>query len=357
MIIKSVPGDNTRHYVVQQAGQIRLIKDGTLQAQAFLDISNLVHQPSGGDERGLLGLAFHPNYLQNGRFFVFYTREQGSPGDQVVAEYHRSDANHDVADAAAVQVLMTLADAESNHNGGTMEFSPVDGYLYIGLGDEGGAGDQHGPYGNALNLGEVWGKIFRIDVSTTPYAIPAGNMTTVPAGNPYPNAAVVPEIWDYGVRNPWRMSFDACTGDLYIGDVGQGAWEEIDVEPAGQGNRNYGWKTMEGTHCYQDNTESCDRTGLTLPVVEYSHSQGCSVTGGYVYRGSIPGLRGRYFYGDYCSGLIWSFTYANGQATDVVDHSADLSSFGLSIASFGQDNNGEVYVVTLSGNIYRIDAE
>jgi glucose/arabinose dehydrogenase len=356
VLIKGAPGDNDRLYILEQTGQIRILKNGTVLPTPFLDLSGIVHVPTGGDERGLLGLAFHPNYAQNGRFFVYYTRETGSPGDQVIAEYARSGTDVEVANPMAVDTLMTLPDTQGNHNGGTMEFSPIDGYLYIGTGDGGGANDDHGAFGNALNLSSVWGKIFRIDVSTTPYSIPNGNMTMIPPGNPT-TGTIRPEIWDFGLRNPWRMSFDACTGDLYIGDVGQDQYEEIDVEPAGQGQKNYGWKVLEANYCFTPALD-CNQPGLTPPVDFYDHGMGCSINGGYVYRGSaIPALRGAYFYGDYCTGLIQMFSWANGMKSATVNVTMDLDSFDMQISSFGQDNAGEVYVVALSGSIYRIDAE
>jgi glucose/arabinose dehydrogenase len=346
LLVKNAPGDPSRLFVVSQNGRIFLIKDGVLQQTPFLDIDDLVPNVSGGDERGLLGLAFHPNYQQNGRFFVHYS--DTNTGDTRIAEFRRG-ANDDTADPVMVGMILTQDQPQVNHNGGSIEFSPVDGFLYIGLGDGGGANDQHGTIGNGQDTGTLLGKILRIDVSTTPYSIPQGNLT---------GAGVLPEIWDYGMRNPYRFSFDACTADLYIGDVGQGAWEEIDVEPAGQGNLNYGWRVMEGTHCFNP-AQNCDQTGKTLPVAEYSHNtDGCSVTGGYVYRGTaIPWLRGAYFYGDYCSGNIWTLRYEGGVASAPVKRTQDLGSQDLPIVGFGQDYAGEVYVTTLDGNVYRIDAE
>jgi glucose/arabinose dehydrogenase len=345
ILVKSAPGDPSRLFVVSQQGRILVIRDGTLLPEPFLDIDALVPDISGNNERGLLGLAFHPHYAQNGRFFVHYTDTNTSPGDAMIAEYNRG-ANPDQADPTQVALLLTQVDAESNHNGGSIEFSPQDGFLYIGFGDGGGAGDLHGTIGNGQDLSTLLGKILRIDVSSLPYKIPSGNMS---------GAGVRPEIWDYGLRNPYRFSFDACNGDLYIGDVGQNAYEEIDIEPAGQGNKNYGWRLMEGMHCY--NPSDCDMSGLTMPVVEYPHGQGCSVTGGYVYRGkAIPWLRGVYFYGDFCSGRIWTLRYQNGMAIEVVDRTPDLESQDLDISSFGQDYDGEVYVVDRTGGrIFRVD--
>ena len=366
--LRAAPGDDERLFIVEQTGRIRILKNGVLNPEPFLDITDRVHPPSGGDERGLLGLAFHPNYQQNGRFFVFYTEEVGSPGDQVIAEYARG-ASADVAQSSGgfgteVQVLLKIDDVEGNHNGGMLDFSPLDGLLYIGTGDGGGADDEifgsHAPFGNGQNLNSHWGKILRVDVNSKEggknYAIPQGNLTSLPANNP--SSAVLPEIWDFGLRNPWRFAFDPCNADLYIGDVGQYAWEEVDVEPAGENNKNYGWVYKEGTHDKYPNLQGSNQT-LTPPVVEYSHANNnCSISGGFVYRGSaIPGLRGRYFYGDYCSGKIWSFAWQPGAATqDVTEHTGELGS-QVELTSFGYDNQGNVYVLRIGGGISRIDAQ
>ena len=370
VLVRGAPGDDERLFLLEQGGTIRILKGGVVQAKPFLDITDRVHQPGGGDERGLLGLAFHPDYAQNGRFFVYYTdknNQNGSKGDQNLVEFSRNDADSAKADANGFGVetkkLFTLLDVESNHNGGMIDFSPNDGFLYVGLGDGGGGGDGHGAFGNGQNLGTLWGKILRLDVNTEmapkPYGIPAGNMTTVPAGNPTVDP-VAPEIWDYGLRNPWRFSFDPCTSDLYIGDVGQGAWEEVDVEPKGMGNRNYGWRLYEGTHEY--NVGGYDVSNITMPVDEYPHTMGaqnigCSISGGAVYRASaIPALRGTYFYGDYCSGKIWSFTWDGMMIQSKTDRTMDLQSNG-NVVSFGQDNLGNVYVCDIAGTVSRIDAE
>ena len=345
LLAKGAPGDLTRLFVLAQNGQILIIKDGVLQPTPFLDISALSTQVSGNDERGFLGFAFHPGYQQNGRFFVHYT-DIGS-GDTRIAEYRRG-ADADTADPTMVSMVLMQDQPQSNHNGGSIEFSPVDGFLYIGLGDGGGSNDQHGSIGNGQDTNTLLGKILRLDVSTTPYSIPDGNLT---------GAGVLPEIWDHGLRNPYRLSFDACNGDLYIADVGQNEWEEINIEPAGQGRKNYGWRLMEGTHCFNPG-DNCDPGGVTtLPVAEYPHAQGCSVTGGYVYRGSaIPWLRGTYFYGDFCSGRIWTLKYENGQASVPVERTAELQSGDLALVGFGQDSAGEVYIVDIAGTISRIIA-
>jgi len=337
--------------VCGQTGVIRLIKNGQLASTPFLNIASIV---TSGGERGLLGLAFHPSYASNGKFYVHYsskgtTNPTTATGDTIIAEYTRSTGNPDVADPNSGKIIFTTAQPYANHNGGGIHFRN-DGKLYIGLGDGGSGGD---PQNNGQSLDKLLGKILRIDVDAPAggkaYGIPAGNMT---------GSNVAPEIWAYGLRNPWRWHFDPCTWDMYIGDVGQNAWEEIDVEPASKGSgTNWGWKVMEGTHCY--NASTCDQTGKTLPVAEYSHSQGaCSVTGGVVYRGSaIPGLRGTYLYADYCNGRFWSFKWS-GSAVTPTDISSDINpGYAVKlITSFGHDAAGEAYL-TAGGKVYRIDAK
>jgi glucose/arabinose dehydrogenase len=351
----SPPGDTERLFVMEQAGVIHVIKNGAQLPTPFLDIEELVTRA--GNEQGLLGLAFHPGYAQNGRFFVHYSARGGgghSPNDAVIAEYTRSTGNPDQADTTE-KVLLTQSDNESNHNGGSIEFSPKDGFLYIGFGDGGGAEDVHGSNGNGQALDTLLGKILRIDVDTPaggkPYGIPAGNMTT---------GGALPEIFAYGIRNAWRMSFDACTGDLFIGDVGQYEVEEISVAPAGQGQQNFGWRLLEGSSCFNPRSD-CDPGNQTVrPIAEYTHSSGCSVTGGYVYRGSkIPGLRGTYLYADYCSGRFWALRYEGGQAQNAREITSDLNSARIGdISSFGQDASGELYVTSFDGNaVFRIDPE
>ncbi|WP_438021713.1 PQQ-dependent sugar dehydrogenase [Sorangium sp. So ce233] len=354
LLVKSAPGDPTRLFIVTQSGRILVLDEGAAEPATFLDIEDLVMFTGGNGERGLLGLAFHPDYASNGRFFVHYS-DKATGGDTRVVEYRRGE-RPDVADPAPVATYLEQAQPQRNHNGGSIEFSPADGFLYLGLGDGGSDNDQgpgHAPNGNGQALSTLLGKIVRVDVSTHPYGIPEGNMT---------GEGVLPEIWDHGLRNPYRFSFDACTGALYIADVGQARWEEINIEPAGQGRKNYGWRLMEGAHCFTP-AVNCDPEGaLTLPAAEYAHAgriiEDCSVTGGYVYRGSrIPWLRGSYFYGDFCSGRIWTLTYENGATSAPVDRTDDLGSFEFSISSFGQDGNGEVYVVDFGGTVYRIDPE
>ena len=330
-------GDGSaRLFVVEKTGTIAIVKNGQRATTPFLDISSLI--TSNGSEQGLLGLAFHPKYAENGMFFVYYT---ASNGDNTVARYNVS-ATPDAADLQSGLVLFAQPDPAANHNGGMLAFGP-DGYLYVGLGDGGGAGDT---YGNGQNRATLLGKLLRINVDRgEPYAIPANN--------PWLNGGDArPEIWAYGLRNPWRFSFDRATGDLYIGDVGQNQYEEIDFQPAGTpGGRNYGWNIREGMHCFR--SETCTTDGLTDPVAEYTHAEGCSVTGGYVYRGTaIPALVGTYLYGDYCSGTIWGLRRTASGAWQ----SSTLLSTSANISSFGEDQNGELYVVDLGGKIYRVVA-
>jgi glucose/arabinose dehydrogenase len=314
------------------------VKDGAVLASPFLDVSSLI---SNGGEQGLLGLAFDPQYATNGRFFISYTNRAG---DNVLESYQVS-ADADRAGANGV-IRLTVSQPFDNHNGGHIVFGP-DGYLYMGIGDGGSGGD---PDGHGQDRNDLLGSILRLDVSgANGYAAPAGNPLVGVAGTR-------DELWNWGLRNPWRFSFDRSTGDLYIGDVGQGSREEIDVSTAASGSGkgvNYGWNIMEGTQCY--GASSCDMTGLMLPVLDYSHSDGCSVTGGYVYRGAaIPGLAGTYFYSDYCGGWVRSFKYAGGAATEAGSWSALAPGGG--VPSFGEDAAGELYVLSAEGGVYRVVA-
>ena len=335
LFLTAPPSDTGRVFIVLQGGQIRVVRHDTLLATPFLDLSSLV---SCCGERGLLGLAFHPQYASNGYFYVDYT---DAAGNTQVARY-RVSADPDLADPNSALPVLSQTQPFSNHNGGMLVFGN-DAYLYIGLGDGGSGGD---PQGNGQNLNTQLGKILRIDVNGgPPYAVPASNPFVGQAG-------ALSDIWDYGVRNPWRFSFDRTTHELYIGDVGQDSLEEIDVEPPLAGGRNYGWNRMEGMSCYQ---AGCSSTCITLPVLDYPHAQGCSVTGGYVYRGTqVPALSGLYLYADYCSGWVKSFRYRNGQVTEQQEW-PDLEPGG-SISSFGEDAKGELYVVQYggSGAVYRI---
>lgn len=314
-----------RLFVLEKPGRIRIIENDQLIETPFLDISDRVG--SGGNEQGLLGLAFHPQYAQNGRFFVNYTDKNG---DTVLARFQvSSDPN--VADPNSEVKILGVDQPFANHNGGGLVFGP-DSYLYAGLGDGGSQGD---PFGNAQNTGVLLGKILRLDVdSVEPYAVPADN----PFGN---------EVWAYGLRNPWRFSFDKSTNDLYIADVGQNTWEEIDFLPAGSpGGTNFGWNFREGAHDYKGGGPA----GMVEPVAEYSHSEGgCSVTGGYVYRGSLPEWHGIYLYADYCKGLIWGLIQSDGGW-----QSQPLFDLDVTITSFGQDSSGELYILSDSGSIFRL---
>ncbi len=285
--VQAAPGDRERLYVVEQGGRIQVVRGGQVAPTPFLDIASRI---SSGGERGLLGLAFHPQFATNRRFFVNYTDRQG---DTHIAEFRGASA--DQADPQSERPLLFVSQPFANHNGGGLAFGN-DGMLYIGLGDGGSGGD---PQGNGQSLGTALGKMLRIDVDRgTPYAVPSDNPFASRPG-------ASPEIWAYGLRNPFRFSFDRATGDLYIGDVGQNRFEEVDVGVASRrGGENYGWNRMEGNACFQPSS-GCAMAGLTLPVLDYGHGDGCSIIGGYVYRGCrMPGYAGTYFYGDYCAGFV-----------------------------------------------------
>ena len=327
-----------RLFIVEKGGMIRMVQDGRLLDEPFLDIRDRVNADS--SERGLLSVAFHPDYARNGRFFVYYTNLAGNTA--VSAFQVGSSPNQ--ADPGSESILLTINQPYANHNGGQLQFGP-DGYLYVGMGDGGSGGD---PQGNGQNPATLLGALLRLDVDQSTDAAQYG----IPADNPYiADAAKLPEIWATGLRNPWRFSFDRTTGDLLIADVGQNQWEEVNFLPAGSpGGSNFGWNIMEGTHCYDRNT--CDQTGLVLPVIDYRHEQGrCSITGGYAYRGSqFPTLGGVYFFGDYCSGEIWGMKMGeDGRFSAQVLYRSPSR-----IASFGEDAAGELYVVDISGGIYQI---
>ena len=332
--LTSPPGDE-RLFIVEKGGAIRLVKGGTLVVTPFLDIAD---QVSDGSEQGLLGLAFPADYASSGRFVVHYTNRSGDTR----VSFFRVSGDPDRADPSSEAVLLAAEQPFSNHNGGHILFGP-DGFLYIGLGDGGSAGD---PGNRGQRLNDLLGSILRIDVAGgAPYAVPAGNPFTETTG-------VRPEIWSYGLRNPWRFSFDRATGDLYVGDVGQESWEEVNYSPAAEGagrGANYGWNRMEGRHCFQ--SDACDQSGLTLPVLEYDHGDGCSVTGGYVYRGAaIPALQGHYLYADYCQGWVRSFRAAD----PAVRFDWPTLQPGGNIPSFGEDAFGELYVLTGEGLVFKI---
>ena len=321
-----------RLFVVQQGGAIRIVDaNGVVAATPFLDISSRV---AFGGERGLLGLAFHPRYAANGRFFVDYTR--AADGATVIAEY-RATADPGLADPASERILLVIPQPAANHNGGMVAFGP-DGYLYIGMGDGGGQDDQ---YQNAQDPNRLLGKILRIDVDT---AGSSGLAYAIPPGNPFFGGGGSPEIWTIGQRNPWRFSFDREWGDMWVGDVGGGDWEEINRQPAdAPGGLNYGWPIMEGKHCKGGG--SCSIDPFTLPVAEYGHDMGCAVVGGYVYRGDAqPGLTGVYLFGDWCSGLVFTLQADAGTVSPKL-----VARSGLQISSFGEDQAGEIYLVDLAG--------
>lgn len=357
LFVSAPPGDVDRLFVVEQDGRIRILKNGAVLPTPFLDIASIVRSPAdlgGGDEEGLLGLAFHPGYATNGWFFVYHTN---TSGNNVVARYTVSGANPDLADAASrVDVTTFSHPTNTNHNGGMMAFNPNDGYLYIGTGDGGGGCDTSN---NAQTLTSRLGKLHRIDVDTLPYTVPADNPF---AGGPSGDD----EVWSYGLRNPFRWSFDRANADLYIGDVGQGKWEEVDWQgaPDAGKQRNFGWRNYEGMECPNPSCPgagSCTIPDNTLPVLQYLNlnQPECAVTGGYVYRGCrMPALHGTYFYGDYCSAFIHSLRMSGGVPTDERDRTSELApGGGLSIdtiTSFGEDARGEIYVVERAGEVFKI---
>jgi len=316
--LASTPSEPDRLYVVEQPGRIRVIENGRLSPQPFLDITSAVQS---GGEQGLLSVAFHPDYPDNGLFYVDYTDLEGNTR---VVEFEARGGES----PARKRELLFVEQPYANHNGGQLAFGP-DGRLYVGMGDGGSGGD---PENRAQNLDERLGKLLSLDVDQ--------------GGSDW-------RIEGYGLRNPWRFSFDRETGDLWIGDVGQGEWEEIDHTPQGEpGLENYGWDVFEGRHRFEDK-EPNPRGRLVMPVAEYSHEHGCSVTGGFVYRGEgIPAAQGRYFYGDYCSGNVWSLAFHDGQATDIRRHRFRVAA----LSSFGEDAAGELYLVSLEGNVFRLDS-
>jgi glucose/arabinose dehydrogenase len=330
------PGGDERLFIVEQRGVIKILKQGLVLPTPFLDIQPLVFPPSQDDERGFLGLAFHPNYAANRYFYVMYNDHNWRT---VVARYRTSAANPDRALPGSALILLVIDQPAPNHKGGTILFGPNDGYLYIGMGDGGTPGDL---FNNGQRDDSLLGKMLRIDVDH-------GNPYAIPLSNPYASPGLpLDEIWARGFRNPYRWSFDRATGDMFIGDVGEQFWEEIDYQPAAsKGGENYGWRLMEGTHCYNP-PKGCDDGTLIHPIHEYQHIFHCAVVGGYVYRGeAMPGLDGTYFFGDYCTAKIWSFRYESGQVLDFTDRTTELSPQGEIrwISGFGEDAAGELYVV------------
>jgi len=326
------PNDGTRRlFVVEQGGTIRIIQNGSVLSTAFLDLTAKIES---GGEKGLLGLAFHPDFSRNRRFFVNFTRRVNTQLQSVISEFGVSPVNPDQADPASERQLLVVDQPFDNHNGGQLAFGP-DGFLYIGFGDGGGAGD---PFGNGQNLQTLLGKMLRIDVDGSP--VP-GKQYAIPADNPFASSGGLAEIWAYGLRNPWRFSFDRATGRLFAADVGQDNFEEVDLITKGG---NFGWNIMEGDHCFPPGTSLCDTTGLILPINEYAHDAagGIAIIGGFVYHGStIPGLAGTFVFGDLASGHVWGLqevAQGNLQRTLLLTHN-------LTVSSFGQDTDGELYLI------------
>jgi glucose/arabinose dehydrogenase len=342
-----MPNDGTsRIFILQQGGAIRIIQNGALLTAPFLDVSSKTGFESGG-EKGLLGLAFHPGFNASGKFYVYYTRRVSGQLQSVFSEFTVSPPNANVANISSERQLLVVNQPFDNHNGGQLAFGPDDGYLYIGLGDGGSGGD---PQGNGQNTSVLLGKILRIDVTSTP---PAGHQYAIPVDNPFASSGGAPEVFAYGLRNPWRFSFDSPTHRLFAGDVGQNNWEEVDLVTSG---KNYGWNLMEGNHCYPPSVTTCNMSGLVPPITEYDHSGsgGTSVIGGFVYRGSaIPALVGTYIFGDLSSGNVWGLKEDSGgtwQRTLLLTHNRIVS-------SFGRDAAGELYLVDYgNGAVLRITA-
>ncbi len=348
IFVCSPPGDTTRLFIVEQWTALIKIKNlatNQIYATPFADLNTRVI--GSGNERGLLGMAWDPQWPDSNYFYVHYNNNSGH---SVISRFNVRDDNPDLADSTSEQIIITILQPTGasfqNHKGGMIAFSPTDGYLYIGMGD-GGSGND--PGNRAQSDTTRLGKMLRLDVHPLPY--------TIPPDNPFAGDANVVrrEFWSKGLRNPWRWSFDALTGDMYIADVGQNLWEEVDFEPdTAAGGRNYGWRCMEGTHCTGLSGCTCNDSALTLPVEEFPHSPHCSVTGGYVYRGcKIPELYGKYVYADYCSDQIWSFRMVDGVLTDSVNMTADLAPDSgrniTGISSFGEDGRGEMYICDHDG--------
>lgn len=325
-------GQGQRLYLSEQAGRVRIAEKGKLLPQAFLDIRERV---ASGGETGLLALAFHPGFPKVPKVYLDYTASQGGLHTRI-SEF-RVDPRSGLASPGSERILLKIAQPYSNHNGGQLAFGR-DGMLYIGMGDGGSAGD---PHRNGQNPGSLLGKLLRIDVNGTPYKVPRDNPFVGRAG-------YRPEIWATGLRNPWRFSFDRATGLLYAGDVGQNAWEEVDIVRKGG---NYGWNVMEGRHCYSP-ASACATAGLQLPIAEYGHDLGASITGGFVYRGKrFPGLQGSYFYADFGSGRIWGLRYDGKKVTS----NRQLLDTGYNISSFGEDAAGELYLLDYGGKVFQVE--
>lgn len=328
----TAPDGDDRLFIIEKAGRIRIVENGSLLPTPFLDLTGSV---SGGNEQGLLSLAFHPDFPFNGQFFVDYTDGGGSTR----VERYEVSANPNTADPTTRELIMIIPQPFPNHNGGHILFGP-DGNLYIASGDGGAQGD---PQENGQNRTTRLGSILRIDVD-------GGSPFAIPADNPFAgHGTFLPEIWLWGVRNPWRISFDRSNGNLYVADVGQNRWEEVTVVGPGEGGANLGWNVMEAEECFGESP--CDASEFVLPHVAYDHGDGCSITGGHVYRGGIEELRGVYFYSDYCSGWLRSFRFVNGQATE--QSQWDVANVG-EVTSFGEDGAGELYILTENA-VFRLD--
>jgi glucose/arabinose dehydrogenase len=330
----TAPQNDPRSFIVEQPGRIRILENGKLADKPFLDITSKV---GSGGERGLLSVAFHPQYRANGFLFVNYTDKKG---DTRIERYTVSKTDANSVDLASAKMILTIDQPYANHNGGLNLFGP-DGMLYIGMGDGGSQGD---PHGNGQNRNILLGKLLRINVDR-------GDPYSIPDGNPFAKGGGRGEIWATGLRNPWRFAFDRGTGLLYIADVGQDKYEEINIAPSTAAGVNYGWSTMDGATCFKD--DGCNKAGLQQPAVIYNHSDGnCSVIGGFVYRGrKIPEIQGEYFYSDWCNSWVKSFSYANGKAGTP----RQWFNRGMgSIASFGEDGQGELYICSSNGRVYRI---
>ena len=359
LYVKSYPQNNNMLLIVEQDGVIKIVKNKQTQEVPFLDISDRVHQTwYPADERGLLGLAFDPNFEYNNNFYLNYVNQDG------YTTISRFNSKNNLGDSNSEQILLQFKQPYMNHNGGFLEFGP-DGYLYISIGDGGSAGD---PEERAQDLSNLFGTIIRIDVS-------AESGYAIPKDNPFYNKENIKnEIWHYGLRNVWRFSFDKKNGDLYMGDVGQNEWEEIDYQSfESSGGLNFGWNIMEGNHCYGEDNEDCNSNGTVSPIFEYPNDanyaktiigwdqpdmHGCSVTGGYVYRGkNKPSLYGRYFFGDYCTGKVWSLENNNGKVS-LINHTDELlqamNKTEFYLSSFGEDAEGELYLIDYSGDVYSI---
>jgi len=363
VFVISYPTDASILYVVEQAGKVIVLDSGQKKSKPFFNINKRVVNPfRPGDERGLLGFAFHPDYENNKKFYINYI---DNDGHTIVSEFIAQSKYK--ADHNSERVLLKLEQPYGNHNGGHIEFGK-DGYLYIAIGDGGAAGD---PLDSGQDLTSLFGKVIRIDINGSPYSIPKSNPF-------YGIKNAREEIWAWGLRNVWRFSFDKKTGDIYYGDVGQNKWEEVNFEPASSsGGNNYGWRQMEASYCFEPK-ENCKRDGMVLPIIEYPNDayhpafalgrknqlnvEGCSVTGGYVYRGKkLKGFEGVYFFGDYCSGNIWSFKVIDGKANEFKNRTEEINiadgEFTNYISSFGQDADGEIYIVDYNGAVYKIIAK